>query len=245
MHREARLEEFSILTKRRQQDVVSETSDASQTTVGSFHRVPKFMTSRISKPTDLNKSFGTQQSFQVSHDNKSEIKPDKISKPVKSDQLPDVRDSIRRSETVRKDQNSIYESVSLPKINKKQGIPTPDPGHISAIENVMGVSKAIETSPESHFIEEAENKFVRSRIEAISLAGRSPTPRSFKTRSGLTEYRKPKYLVDKEFWDTGSHVTERLTGYSPVSGYDPYSEYPLNSRGGRRKTSAFSFPSVR
>ncbi|XP_045163655.2 zinc finger and BTB domain-containing protein 24-like [Mercenaria mercenaria] len=243
MHREPRLEEFSILKKRRQPDVVSESSETSQTTVGTFHRIPKTLKSYMSDPLDVDRSFGTGQSFKVAESETKESRV-KYSKSVQSNKLPDIKGATKSTVNPKKDSHSLTESVSLLKNRNKPSIPTPDPGHISAIDNVMGMSRTIETGTESHFVEEAENDFIRSRMEAVSRAGRSETPKSFKTRSGLTEYRKPKYLVDKEFWDTGSHVTDRLTGYSPVSGYEPYSRNVLNSRGTRR-TSAFSLRSVR
>lgn len=247
-HREARLQEFAILTKRRQPDLVSEPS--SETTVGSFHGVPRSMKSYFTEPPDY--SYGTDQSFLIKKDGDSHVNLKKkyaasegFNKKV--EKLPEIK--IVSKGTVQQSEEegvSIPLSLKLPKIIPKQKIPQLDAGHIRSIDNVMGHARSIETSDQSHFIENTERELIRSRLDEVSRAGRPHTPLSFRTRSGVTEYRKPKYLVDKEFWDTGSTVTDRFSGYSPVSGYDPFSKNPASSSTpGGRKTSAFTLPSLR
>lgn len=246
MHREPRLEEFAILKKRRQPDVASELSESSQTTVGTYHRVPKTLKSYKSGQFDDSKSFGTEQTYTVSHDTESETKSsirDKYLKSTNNNKLPEIK-QVAKIDVSPKNESDTG-SLILPNLNnKKSGIPTPDASHISTVDNVMGLTKLIETSQESHFVEDTERELIRARMEAISRATRSESPKSIRTRSGVTEYRKPSYLIDREFWDSGSHVADRLTGFSPVSGYDPNAQTVLNSRGTRR-TSAFSFPSIR
>lgn len=246
MHREARLQEFSILKQRGQRDVVSEPTGTSHTTVGSFHRIPKLFKRCMSEPPDFRKSYGTRQSFDVSgidesrseHVTGNDAESGKLLRSAVT-RCSGTKGSTRKSVGQQTDLYSINESVSLPTISTRQNmrpIPEPDPGHISAIDNVMGVTRAIETSNESHFVEDVEKEFIRDRNEAVLRAGQLPTPNSFTARSGRTEYRKPKYLVDKEFWDNGSHVTNRTASYSPVAGYDPYSQSILNSRSGRKQS---------
>lgn len=243
MHREARLQEFSILKQRGQRDVVSEPTGTSHTTVGSFHRIPKLFKSCMSEPPDISKSYGTRQSFRISGGDES-LSDNVTGNVAESGKLyrsavktlSVTRGSTKKSLGQHTDLYSITESVSLPTISTRQyrHIPAPDPGHISVIDNVTGVTRAIETSNESHFVEDAENDFIRDRNEAVLRAGRSPTQPSFTAKSGQTDYRKPRYLVDKEFWDCGSHMTDRTASYSPVSGYDPYSQNILSSRSGRK-----------
>ncbi|XP_060563010.1 zinc finger protein 691-like [Ruditapes philippinarum] len=148
-HREPRLEEFSILKKRRQPDVVSEPSESSQTTIGTYHRVPKTLKSYISGFSDDRVSFGTGQSYKVSRETDSATKDisGKYLKSAKSNKLPKI-EQVAKTDVIHK-ATSDRDSVTLPKINKKSGIPTPDPSHISTVDNVMGLTKLIETSQES------------------------------------------------------------------------------------------------
>lgn len=254
-HREARLQEFAILKKRRQPDIESETKSESMTTVGSFNRVHKSLKTRMTEPYRLPKSYGTEQSYNISRksnrsklpvisakngsDNRNEL-TNLPATPVGT--LPMIKGSAVSASNSENMNSSA--SFRLPRLSAKQNVPGPDPERISVINNVVGVAKTIETSKESGFVEKAENELISSRMEAVALAGRSPSPLSYRSKSGIPEFRKPKYLANKEFWDTGSHMTDGLGGYSPVSGYDP-NHRGNNSGSVRQRKTATSLPSIR
>ncbi|XP_052760914.1 zinc finger protein 844-like [Mya arenaria] len=241
LHKEPRLQEFNYLRRRQNRDPTSETQTSSDTTVGSFNRIPKAMKGYASDPSFDFQSFGTHQTFRPSEEKNSKLKL--LSEMFEDPETPRVK---TRDENVKFRDDGVKPNIEkLPKLSSNIGslvskttrlpfgnasvktasrlsLPKFDAGGISVIDSVMGPSQVIKTNKKSHFVEDAEEEFIKHRMEEVSLAGRTPTPKSFRSISGIEQYKKPTYLNNNEFWDNESHVTGKQTVRSPVSGYDPY-----------------------
>ncbi|KAH3818216.1 hypothetical protein DPMN_119815 [Dreissena polymorpha] len=105
-HREPRLEEFGYLrTPRQARDLVSETTSSSETTVGSFHRIPKGLKTYVSENSPTAKdTFGTEQSFHPYVPNTHKLKllrdmyedPDHPRLQTVDTKLPDIRSTMEK-----------------------------------------------------------------------------------------------------------------------------------------------------
>ncbi|WAR15376.1 hypothetical protein MAR_005481 [Mya arenaria] len=257
---EPRLQEFSYLRRRQNRDPTSETQTSSDTTVGSFNRIPKAMKGYASDPSFDFQSFGTHQTFRPSEEKNSKLKL--LSEMFEDPETPRVK---TRDENVKFRDDGVKPNIEkLPKLSSNIGslvskttrlpfgnasvktasrlsLPKFDAGGISVIDSVMGPAQVIKTNKKSHFVEDAEEEFIKHRMEEVSLAGRTPTPKSFRSISGIERYKKPTYLNNNEFWDNESHVTGKQTVRSPVSGYDPYVREDASTKSWQGK-SVRSFP---
>ena len=204
-----------------------------------------------SEPSFQYKSFGTNETFHPSKRNNSKLKllTDKLGSPnfnrrnEFTENLPEITSKQSRSlpskPSERKDTFGVgpYEFKPVSTLR----LPHIDSGSISVIGSIMGApTKVQETDENSHFVEKAESEIMTKRMHEVELAGRTPTPRSFRTSPRVLESKKPKYLVDKEFWDTGSRKTRRIR-FSPVSGFDPNDDEAGRTRNWRRQSAA-SYP---
>ncbi|KAL4224973.1 hypothetical protein ACF0H5_015669 [Mactra antiquata] len=254
-HREARLQEFAILKKRRQADIVSESESSSAV---SFNKAINTLKSYKAEPYHLPKSYGTEQSYNVSrkhyHGKEEKLplingrksgKQDSTNQPTRQvGTLPMIKGSAVNTLPGGKENLDGTTSVIFPSLGAKRSVPGLDPERISVIDNVMGVNKTIETSEASGFVQNAEDALISSRMEAVALAGNSSSPRSFVSKTASSDLRKPQYMINKEFWETGSHVTDTRSGYTTLSGYDR--NYRGNQSGSiRHRKITASLPSIR
>ena len=251
IHKEPRLEEFGTLARRSRphRDIVSSHSGSSMTTISSFHQIPQI--ANESQLSVSKNSFGTNHTFVVNSNNIKRISeqnsPFNWQVPRKETlmKLPDISYSIHTT----KQQNEFSQSASkenalAPHVRKLppiQKVPHFDPGNISVIDSVMGVSKAIETNKKSGFTEKAEYQLIKARLDEISLASRPSTRQTFSRNQPLSpDLGKPSIGQFKDSQDGRSSHTAGRT--SDASGYFQY--FRENSNPIVQK-SAFSLPRLR
>lgn len=215
------MEEFGNLVKRQERDLASSQSNSSKTTVGSFHHIPKAVKDYVSESSASGYTFGTNQTFNAKPINNQLNEHKNQTFCLKHDatfQLPSIASKVSNKRVrntprnfANKENTFAPHARKLPPIQK---VPRLDPGNISVIDSVMGVSKAIDTGEKSKFTEREEERLIKSRMEAIALASR-PSTRQSRTREVTPDPRKNTFKYG-EFQDVGSHVTRRN---SDVSGY--------------------------
>lgn len=126
----------------------------------------------------------------------------------------------------------------------QQRLPSIDPGSISVIDSVTGISKTIQTNEKSDFTRKSEDQLIRSRLEAISLANRHATRSHLSKQTGAEDN-------DGQLYETESHLNKghvtgsRETGNDMVRRRNDISEWSRFGRYTDSRTSArstFSLP---
>lgn len=131
----------------------------------------------------------------------------------------------------------------------QQRLPSIDPGSISVIDSVTGISKTIQTNEKSDFTRKSEDQLIRSRLEAISLANRHAMRSHLSDRMGSKQ--KSALANDGQPWETESHLNKnhgtgnRETGSDMVrrrNGISEWSRFGRYSDSRSSTRSTFSLP---